>query len=141
MAHNAGMNPSPSHAELSREDLRRLIDRFYARVREDAILAPIFNSAIDDWPAHQALLLDFWAQVALGERAYRGNPMAAHRGKPIVAEHFGHWLALWRTTAREELGEAKAEVLYQYARRIAQSLQYGLGLSPGRRALPVIAEE
>ena len=131
--HTAGMNAHPSYAtELNREDIVRLVDAFYEKVQADAILGPIFNPVVHDWPEHKATLVRFWSSVALGSREYRGNPMAAHRPHPIVDEHFGHWLALWQTTAREELGDAKAEVMYQYARRIAQSLRYGLGLDKSR---------
>ena len=32
--------------------LTRLVDRFYAAVRADALIGPLFNDAIDDWPHH-----------------------------------------------------------------------------------------
>src|SRR3546814_6604260 len=60
------------------------------------------------------------------------NPMAAHRPHPITTEHFVQWLELWRATADEILAPEHAELLHEYAGRIARSLRYGLGLpEPG----------
>ncbi|RMH91007.1 group III truncated hemoglobin [Lysobacter pythonis] len=134
------MNESNDETGLSREDVVRLVDAFYDKVQADAILGPIFNPVVHDWPAHKATLVRFWSSVALGSREYRGNPMAAHRPHPIVDDHFGHWLALWLATAREQLGEDKAQVMYVYAQRIAQSLRYGLGMDR-TRPLPTGAGE
>ncbi len=133
---NAGMSETPeaqpSSNALCRDDIVHLVDAFYDKVQVDAVLGPIFNPAVHDWPEHKATLVRFWASVALGTREYRGNPMAAHRPHPIIEAHFGHWLHLWLETARTELGEDKAQVLYTYAQRIAQSLKYGLGLDRTR---------
>lgn len=116
----------------TRDDLARLVDRFYDTVRADALLGPVFNAAIDDWDAHKATLVDFWSSVILGTGGYRGNPMAAHRPHPIVDAHFGHWLALWHQTTSELLPPAHATLLQDRAARIATSLRYGLGLDPHR---------
>ena len=129
LTHIADMPADPS---LTRQDIVRLIDAFYDKVQADAVLGPIFNPAVHDWSEHKATLVQFWASVALGSREYRGNPMAAHRPHPIVDAHFGHWLALWRTTAHEVMQAEHAERMYAYAQRIAQSLRYGLGLDHTR---------
>ena len=133
---NDSMSESEPCIELTRDDIVRLVDVFYERVQADEILGAIFNPAVHDWPEHNATLVKFWSSVALGTREYRGNPMAMHRAHPIIDEHFGHWLALWLATAREVLGEARAQILYGHAQRIAQSLRYGLGLDR-TRALPM----
>ncbi len=119
--------------DITVDDITLLVDAFYSRVREDAVLGPIFNPAVHDWDEHQATLVKFWSSVVLGTREYRGNPMAAHRPHPIVAEHFQYWLALWQDTAQTCLGEDKARIFMGYARRIAQSLMYGLDLDPLRK--------
>ncbi|MFC3550862.1 group III truncated hemoglobin [Lysobacter cavernae] len=128
---------------LTEQDLATLVDRFYAQVRMHPQLGPVFNAAIDDWPEHQRMLTAFWSSVALGTKSYRGNPMSAHRPHPIRAEHFDHWLALWRSTAKEVLAPEHAELVGGYAEKIGYSLRYGLGLLPreGSRALdlPVVA--
>lgn len=117
-----------------------LVDRFYEKVRIDPQLGPVFNAAVHDWNEHKALLTSFWSSVALRVGSYRGNPMAAHRPHPIRAEHFDHWLALWRETCIEELDEANAATMLEYAERIGRSLKLGLGLHPQARpfAVPIV---
>ena len=127
---NAGMGTTL--VSLSRDDVVRLVDAFYDRVRVDPVLGPVFNPAVHDWDAHKATLVQFWSSIMLGTREYRGNPMAAHLPHPIVDGHFGRWLALWRDTAHRVLQAEQAEAFYQRAQRIAQSLRYGLGLDSVR---------
>ena len=113
---------------LTIAEIERLVDRFYDRVQRDPVLGPIFNPAVLDWAEHKRTLVSFWSSVALRSGTYRGNPMAAHRPHPIQAGHFDHWLALWRETADEVLSPTHAALFADYARRIARSLRYGLGL-------------
>ena len=134
---NAAMSDALPETTLTREDIVRLVDAFYDKIQADPILGPIFNPAVHDWPEHKTTLVKFWSSVALGTREYRGNPMAAHRPHPILGEHFGHWLALWRQTAHEVLNDVDAEEMYAYAQRIARSLKLGLGLDGRRHPLPM----
>jgi len=128
------MNPP---AALDESLLATLVDHFYEKVRRDPDIGPIFNAAVDDWDEHKRLLTSFWASVALRAGSYRGNPMAAHRPHPIQARHFDRWLALWQETCDEELDEANAAQMLDYAQRIGRSLKFGLGLHPEGRAFGV----
>lgn len=119
---------------IDETSLQVLVDRFYGRVRADAMIGPVFDAAIDDWPAHLRLLSDFWSSVVLRSGTYRGNPMAKHRLHPIRAQHFDRWLALWRETTEELYNEVDASRLQDYAQRIGKGLSLGLGLLPGRDA-------
>src|SRR3546814_15846456 len=65
-------------ADIDEQELERLVALFYARVRADEELGPIFNDAIDDWPEHLEKLVAFWSSVVLTSGRYKGNPMAAH---------------------------------------------------------------
>ncbi|TWI06244.1 hemoglobin [Luteimonas cucumeris] len=122
--------PADNAAPLVERDIVVLVDRFYDRVQRDPVLGPVFNPAVHDWGDHKRTLVSFWTSVALRAGTYRGNPMAAHRAHPIRAEHFDHWLALWRETAEEVLAPEHAELLSGYAMRIGRSLRYGLNLEP-----------
>lgn len=123
-------------AELDEAALAGLVAAFYAKVRRDPELGPVFNDAVHDWDEHLRLLTAFWSSVALGTRAYRGNPMAVHQARQdITAAHFPRWLALWRETTDERLAPADAERLQGYAARIGESLRYGLGLGRSDRDL------
>ena len=127
-------------ATFDETTIASLVDHFYEKVRRDPQIGPVFNAAVHDWDAHKRLLTSFWASVALRAGSYRGNPMAAHRPHPIRAEHFDRWLALWHETCDEELDEAHAGQMLEYAQRIGRSLKYGLGLHPEAKpfGVPVI---
>ncbi len=120
---------------LEQADIAALVERFYEKVRQHATLGPVFNAVVNDWDAHKRLLTSFWCSVALRASSYRGNPMAKHRPLPITAAHFEDWLALWRETALEVLDEEAATRLINYAERIGDGLQVGLGLRAGSRPL------
>ena len=121
---------------MTEEELRELVDRFYARVREDAALGPIFDEAIDDWPGHLEKLAGFWSSVMLTSGRYKGNPMAAHlrHRERITPALFDRWLALWNETAAEVMEPTAAAALQAKAARIAESLQLGLFFTLGREA-------
>lgn len=108
--------------------LEKLVERFYARVREDTELGPIFNDAIADWPEHLHKLTAFWSSVMLSSGRYKGQPVPAHfkHRDRITPELFGRWLALWNATTAELMEPAAAAALQAKAARIAQSLQLAL---------------
>jgi hemoglobin len=113
---------------MTEEEIGRLVDRFYARVRRDPQIGPLFNQAVDDWPEHLVKLRAFWSSVMLTTGSYKGSPMAAHlrhaeRTEPAM---FDRWLELWRETARELLAPADAEAVIAKAERIAESLKLAL---------------
>ena len=101
--------------------LERLVHAFYARVREDAELGPIFNDAIADWPEHLARLTAFWSSVMLTSGRYKGQPVPAHmkHRSRITPALFDRWLALWGETARELMAPDAAAALEARAGRIA----------------------
>jgi hemoglobin len=52
--------------QISEDGIQRLVDEFYAKVRADPELVPIFNCAIPgDWGLHLATIRDFWSSVML----------------------------------------------------------------------------
>jgi hemoglobin len=113
---------------MTEQQLATLVDRFYAKVREDAVLGPVFNGAISDWPHHLGKMVDFWSSVMLTSGRYKGNPMMMHlkHKARIVPSMFDRWLELWRETARETLDEQGAVAVIAKADRIAESLQLGM---------------
>lgn len=113
--------------------IQALVHGFYARVREDGQIGPIFNRAIgDDWDVHLARMCDFWSSVMLMTGRYKGNPMGTHMKLKVVRpEHFERWLALFRQTARELFPADVAELFVVRAENIARSLQLGMFYQPG----------
>jgi len=116
--------------------LETLIPAFYARVRQDPLIGPIFNEAIEDWDDHLGKLTAFWSSVMLTSGRYKGSPMAAHlrHVDAITPEMFTRWLAIWSETTAELLPAPAAAALQARAARIAESLQLGLQFRPGARA-------
>lgn len=127
---------------LDEQHIAILVDRFYEKVRADAMLGAVFNPVVHDWDEHKRLLTSFWVGVALRTGAYRGNPMAMHRPHPIQREHFQRWLGLWEETCREVMDEDAAARMIEYAHRIGTGLQMGLGLLDHKRGralgIPVV---
>lgn len=100
------------------------VEAFYARIRGDALLGPIFAARITDWPLHLERMKTFWRSILLGSGEYSGNPMERHLALTGVGrDHFAHWLELFHATLRdlEPSAEATAETA-QRARMIADSL-------------------
>jgi hemoglobin len=113
--------------------IERLVRRFYTKVREDALLAPVFAARIHDWEPHLQRMCAFWSSVALMSGRYHGSPMTKHLPLPIDAAHFDRWLALFEETAREVCPPAAEAHFVERARRIAESLE--LGIAGGRGIL------
>jgi len=116
---------------ITEDGIAMLVDRFYAKVRRDPMIGPLFNAAIDDWDAHLATLRAFWSSVMLTTGRYKGNPMGAHLKHPIRPEFFTRWLELWGETADELFVPAVAEQFRHKANRIAESLKLGMYFRPG----------
>ena len=111
--------------------IERLVRGFYAKVRTDALLAPIFEARIRDWEPHLAQMCAFWSSVALMSGRYHGTPMVKHLPLPVDAAHFDRWLALFEETAREICSPEAAAHFVERARRIAESLELGIAGGQG----------
>lgn len=113
--------------------IHELVHAFYARVREDKALGPIFDRAIGDgWDLHLAKLCDFWSSVMLATGRFQGRPMQAHNRLPdIRPQHFGRWLALFGDTARDICPTPAAALFVERATMIGRSLEMGLAVSRG----------
>lgn len=122
----------PVHPDIDEDMVRLLVHAFYAKVREDEALGPIFARVIgEDWGPHLAKMCDFWSSVMLMSGRYKGNPMIAHlRLKMVRPEHFARWLELFHATALEELPPPIAVQFSVRADNIARSLQLGMFYRP-----------
>ncbi|HXD03156.1 MAG TPA: group III truncated hemoglobin [Novosphingobium sp.] len=113
-----------------------LVDRFYQRIRGDALLGPIFARHIADWPPHLARMKAFWRSILHNSGEFSGNPMQRHTalhdaGSPLGEAEFAHWLGLFYATCAELAAERglspeTARQVGQRARMIADSLLTGI---------------
>jgi hemoglobin len=119
--------------------IERLVRGFYAKVRSDALLAPIFEARITDWEPHLKQMCAFWSSVALMSGRYQGTPMVKHMPLPVDAGHFDRWLQLFEAAANEICPPVAAAHFVERAQRIAASLELGIAsgqgvvLAPGER--------
>jgi hemoglobin len=108
-----------------------IIRAFYARVRQDPLLAPIFESGISDWEPHLDNMFAFWSSLTLQTGRYHGQPMAKHTPLNVDARHFDRWLGLFAETARDLCPPLAAERFIERARRVAESLELGVASANG----------
>ena len=106
---------------LNLDDIKLLVDTFYDRIREDKLLAPIFNERIQDrWPVHLEKMYKFWQTVLLQEHTYFGSPFPPHAQLPVGHEHFAAWLALFGKTVDELFTGEKATEAKWRAEKMAE---------------------
>jgi hemoglobin len=119
---------------LSEDAIHHLVDEFYARIRVDPDLGPVFARAIPgDWGPHLATMRNFWSSVMLTTGRYKGNPVAVHhRVDGIELDLFDRWLALFEQTCGELFDESLANAFHAKAARIAESLKLALFYRPDR---------
>ena len=117
-------------ADITDERIAVLVDRFYAKIRRDPWLGPVFEAAVEDWPEHLALLTDFWSSVMLTSGRYKGRPMEKHMRLPIEPAMFDRWLELWGETVGEMFAPEAADEFRLKAHRIGESLKAGLFFDP-----------
>lgn len=102
--------------------LESLVHAFYAKIRSDPELGPIFANRITDWPPHLDRMVSFWSSVTLMTGGYHGKPVPAHAHLPVTWTHFDRWLTLFRETAHEVCTPVGAAHVIERAERIARSL-------------------
>ncbi|MDT7829489.1 group III truncated hemoglobin [Pricia sp. S334] len=106
------------------EDVKLLVDSFYAKIRKDELLGPIFNDIIQDrWPVHLEKMYTFWQTVLLGEHTYYGNPFMPHADLPVEKQHFDRWLDLFYQTLLQHFEGEKADEAKWRASKMAEMFQ------------------
>ncbi len=114
----------------TRGDISHLVRSFYAKIKQDEMLGPIFNEAIQDWEPHLVKLTDFWEGnlFFFVKTKYTGDPKMAHQhldeilGNSLTMNHFGHWINLWLETIDEHYVGETAERAKMIARKMASFL-------------------
>lgn len=119
------------------EEISHLVHTFYAAVREDDLLGPVFAEHVNDWDVHLPKMIDFWSSALRGSARYRGMPMPAHSALPgLSIALFQRWLQRFRETTATLPNVALRERANDLAERIAQSLWYGYQMHHRPEQLP-----
>jgi hemoglobin len=126
--------------------IRAVIDDFYAAVRRDPLIGPVFEAKIapDEWADHLDKLCDFWSATLLRTGRYEGRPLPPHLRIPGLGEaHFRRWLGLFRDTVRRLCPEDVAALFMDRALRIAHSFRLAVAFNRGEDTLSIepITEE
>jgi len=112
---------------MTLEQIKVLVDTFYGKVRDNEMLAPIFNERIEDrWPEHLAKMYAFWQTVLLGDHTYFGAPFVPHANLPVNKEHFDQWMELFIETVDELFEGAVADEAKWRAGKMAEMFQIKL---------------
>ena len=124
---------SPPYAAPRTESLTALVHGFYADVRADPLLGPVFEDALRDrWEPHLARMVDFWSTVALGSKSFSGNVFGKHMALPgVTPAHFTAWVRLWSKPTAQLFSPDEAQELQITAHGIARNLFHGyFGVRP-----------
>jgi hemoglobin len=109
---------------ISLDDIKKLVDTFYEKVRKDEVIGQIFNEKIQDrWPQHLEKMYTFWQTVLLGEHTYFGSPFPPHANLPISHQHFEKWMELFTKTIDELFTGEKAEDAKWRAAKMAEMFE------------------
>ncbi|MBT1155883.1 group III truncated hemoglobin [Aminobacter anthyllidis] len=132
--------------QLDEQIIRDVVHGFYAKIRSDVLLGPLFNKAIapHDWPPHLTTMCDFWSSLMLRTGRYDGLPLPPHLTLPGLGEqHFRRWLGLFRATVNNLCPPEIAALFMERALRIAHSFRLALAHNRGESTLtiePITAE-
>lgn len=140
---HTGLGPGVA-AGVTEPMIHALVHGFYAKVRDDPTLGPIFDREIGQgWDEHLGKMCDFWSSVLLMTGRFKGAPMVVHAGiAGIEAAHFTRWLLLFRQAAEQICPPEAAALFVSKSEIIAKKLQQGIaakrnappGAEPGRRS-------
>jgi len=114
---------APSNAP-SYEEIRNVIQAFYAKLMADAQLSHFFDH-IDDFAEHEQRIVDFWF-ISMGgklENPPKIDMIGKHFPLGIKAEDLQHWLGLFSETLGEKLEEPKALMWMDKVMTIAARLK------------------
>lgn len=125
-----------------KSDIRLLVDSFYEKVRQNSLLAHIFEEVAQvDWQLHLPKMYAFWASILLDEHSYEGNPMLRHielsKICPLGETEFEEWLQLFYQTVDELFEGEKAQEAKLRAANIARRMLYKIGRH-GKSPQPLI---
>jgi len=123
---------------IDEDGIRRLVHGFYAAVRDDDLIGPVFAREVEDgrWPEHLDKMCAFWSSVLLKTRRYEGRPLAPHLRLPDLSDaHFARWLSLFAATARREFAPEPASVVVAFAERIANSFRLSRAMHRGEETI------
>jgi len=111
-----------------RKDIELLINSFYDKVKQDAIIGSFFTEVVQvNWEKHLPVMYNFWENIVFQTGSYNGNPIDKHlelnKKSLITMEHFQRWILLFNETVDELFLGTNSELIKQRALSIATVMQ------------------
>jgi hemoglobin len=106
------------------DDIKLLVDSFYAQAKADSTIGPVFQQHILEWSDHLPRMYAFWSALLLGTAPLKGNVIGVHLGLNLRAIHFKVWLELFENTVDNHFKGEKAQEAKQRARSIANLMDF-----------------
>jgi len=121
------------------DDIKLMVDNFYGKIREDDLLADIFNDVIEDrWSQHLEKMYRFWQTVLLEEHTYYGSPFIPHAKLPIDGIHFEKWLTIFNDTVDNLFEGEKATRAKWQGQRMAEMFQSKIEYYRNSSSIPIV---
>jgi hemoglobin len=121
------------------DDIKLLVNNFYDKVRNNDMLAPVFNERIKDgWPQHLKKMYTFWQTVLLEEHTYFGSPFPPHANLPVQHDHFQKWLELFHATIEELFSGPKTKEAQWRADKMAEMFELKINYYKNQKIKPLI---
>ena len=110
-----------------REDIIKLVDAFYKKIKVDGTLGYIFTDiAHTNWETHLPRMYDFWENILFSTGNFDGNPMMTHKNlnKKVQMDftHFNRWNTLFKETVDTLFKGEKAEEIKNRAMNISKAM-------------------
>lgn len=90
-----------------REDIKKLVESFYASAANDALLGEIFRTLQNS--VHKEELYQYWEAVLLSDQIHESHNFPTHIELMFSARHFVRWLNLFLETIDNHYSGPNAE--------------------------------
>lgn len=112
----------------TKEDIKRLIDLFYDKVKADDKIGFIFNDVVKtNWKKHLPVMYSFWENVLFYTGSYTGQPLNLHKNlhsiTPLTLAHFERWNTLFDASVDELYQGKNAQSAKERAHSISTVMQ------------------
>lgn len=115
---------------LNRDDIDRLMVRFYSAALADEEIGYIFTDVAKlDLETHLPIIGDFWETILFQTGAYSRygrTPLSVHgelnEKTPLLFDHFLRWLKLFEASVDEEFEGENADFIKSRAHAIANRM-------------------
>lgn len=111
----------------TKEDVKNLVDTFYAKAQEDEMLGEMFHALLDGkWDEHLVILHKFWETILKIDNTYVGHPVELHTTMHLTKEQFDRWLVIFVENVDAQYEGPIAERAKLRARTMSEAFHHKL---------------